>query len=146
MKRLMLLLTVSVVGLASTKSYAGWQFTPGAYCTKLSDGSGYCNGSMIGFRNATDPSAYAYFGLSYSSGSLSGSFSAYLNGVYYSCTAAPAMYQPLSTSIGNGLTAVPLPIWQQALTPQATFMIQWNSSGGCYYLSVGQTSLYGWSY
>src|SRR5262249_8384077 len=93
--------------LLPAESRAGSTRVYGTYCTKNSDGSGYCNGSYAGVRAATDPNAYVYFGWS---GSTYQVFGEYLNGVSYSCIAPSS----LATA------------FQVAMSVRGEYFVNWN--------------------
>lgn len=88
-----------------------------AYCSKNSDGSGFCEGTMQSFLKSADPSAYAQFSM----GPLTTStptFQAYLNGAGYFCMATNA-YPDIKQ------------FWPQFVDARSLWWISWNSSGIC---------------
>jgi hypothetical protein len=92
-----------------------------ATCGKWSDGSGYCFGNFLGFRNSSDPSDFIYFTKS-SDGFRS--MYARIYGQSFSCVPSSSLYG----------------IWDQVLLHQGYFFIEWNNAGSCDYLSLSNGS------
>ena len=77
-------LTFSIFALAAlvpASSLAGYAAPDSAFCTKEADGSGYCRGTLRGFRKSAGANDQANFSVK---GGLV-TFSASLNGKSYAC-------------------------------------------------------------
>jgi hypothetical protein len=98
-----------------------------AYCSKNTDGSGFCQGSMQSFVKNADPAASAQFSMG--SGSSTPWFNAYLSGAGYFCLATDA-YPEVKQ------------FWPQLVNARSSWFITWNSSGICNYASVSNASAY----
>jgi hypothetical protein len=114
--------------LVASDVRAGTVNAPYAGCYKASDGSGYCYGSLLGFRDTAIYSEYATFESDYFAGGPAQSFSAYLNGNYYSC------FAPRPGNAG----AFEWP----AGAASRLFSIFWNSAGQCTVLYTYDDSNY----
>jgi hypothetical protein len=122
---------ISLVSVSvPASSEAGYQYPNAAFCWKSTDGSGYCSGTMSGFRNNSDAGAYAGFvSTELSTGQT---FYASVNGGFYACGVLPAYGTP--TSLVN--------MWPTAANFRGLFEISWNSSGACTTLSLYNGSAY----
>lgn len=124
MKRVMQALcaaaVVSAVAVPSV-SNAGAQYQY-ANCTNAANGSGSCQGTMLGFRNSSNSSDYAWF---FFNGSYR-SFSAHAGGVFGYCTP-------------NASVAT---LWDLAMNARGNFSISWDSTGTCTYLAMWSGSEY----
>jgi hypothetical protein len=108
--------------LDSAPSGAGVQSSDYAYCQKYSDGSGQCGGTMLGFRNNSDPGAYAVFFTGNPGGTyVSDQFWASLNGQSYSCVV------PQSGATSAAMTA----IWPSLETTVGYWSVSWDAHGNC---------------
>ena len=130
MKRILKALTpvVSLLALvAAPAALAGYK-TESAYCYKsTTDGSGYCYGNLLGFRNHAGASTYAYFTQYYSGSKYF--YAAVTSGTTttsYSCTP-------------NAATGAQ---WPKALNHHGYFTIYWDSTGACYSLYLNNGSQY----
>ena len=92
-------------------SHAGTQYEYGV-CASYSDGSGYCGGTFLGFRNYSDPTTYAGF---HTSSSGTNAFLSNWNGSAHTCLASSAV-------VG---------LWPQLQTARGYFYVHWNASGIC---------------
>ena len=82
----------------------------GANCYRYEDGSGECGGTFAGFRNNSDPDAYAEFRVDSYYGAT---FYARLDGWYYGARAS-------SPEI--------LELWDEALSHRGNFWVKWDAS------------------
>jgi len=100
----------------------------GAYCAKNPDGSGWCGGTMRGFRNDPGPNTYALFALGHD-GTFG--FTANYGNQYFRCDFAtpPAPAFQSAVASGNGY-----------------FNVYWNAAGSCYWGFAYRGSGYGSSY
>ena len=124
-----ILITLSILGLAvlaPTSSQAGYAAGDSASCTKYSDGSGYCSGTMRGFRKSGGANDQVSLYITWA-GLVS--FNANLNNKGYSC-----LFSTSSTSLMQFATAV-----TQA---NGYFVISWDSGGACGYSYYYQGSAY----
>jgi len=127
-----ILITLSILGLAAlapASSQAGYAAGDSASCTKYSDGSGYCSGTMRGFRKSGGANDQVYL---YITAAGMVNFTANLNSKGYAC-----VFSTSTTSIVQFATAV-----TQA---NGYFVISWDSSGACgtsYYYQGSAYSTY----
>jgi hypothetical protein len=112
--------------LVAESSMAGTQWPDSASCYASSSG-GSCSGTLVGFRNSTDPNAEAYFTV-YSTGStISGAFGG------------------MTTAGGGGYCYAPaamVPLVQEAINHRGYFSVTWNSAGTCTEIYLEQGSFY----
>jgi len=112
-------LTLSIFGLAvlvPASSQAGYVAIDSASCTKDADGSGFCTGTLRGFRKSGGANDRATFSLQ--NGLVT--FSATLNGKNYVC----GFYGPADNTYAW--------LFAQAVTQgNGTFLIAWDTTGGC---------------
>jgi len=94
-------------------------------CYKNTDGSGWCYGSMRGFRTSADASAYAAF-TSTATTFSSTHFVASFNSDFYTCV--PSSGSPIES------------LWPLAHNSDLYFTIGWDSNGTCTYLYVASGS------
>lgn len=105
---------LAVAALAAPgRSEAGDSYSYPPNCSKNADGSGYCQGSMKGFRNSTYADAWAQFEIDVASNWTY--FFARYNNQYFSC------YPDATTS--NRFAS--------AMAENGYFYVVWNSSGTC---------------
>jgi hypothetical protein len=112
-----LLITLSVLGfvaLTPESSQAGYVAADSASCTKYSDGSGYCSGTMRGFRQSSGTYDQAIFYVT----PTFVSFNASLAGTGYGC-----MFSTTSVGIMAFATA--------ATQTNGYFLVSWDSNGYC---------------
>jgi hypothetical protein len=97
-------------------------------CVRNADGSGYCNGTLDGFRNYPgDSTVYASFSNSVGTYTYK-AFNAHFNGQNFGCNAANSVPDIIAN-------------WPKAnLGMSFYFEVDWNSSGVCTYLSLGSVS------
>ena len=126
MKKWLPVVSVAVLGVASGASAS----TPieSASCSKNTDGSGSCTGSLLGFRNHSAASTYARF---YKHATGAKSFTAAYTPssgtvTYYSCTPDAAVAA----------------IWDRAMRHRAYFSISWNADGTCTSLYLSNNTQY----
>jgi hypothetical protein len=93
----------------------------GAYCWSAS-GTGSCEGSLEGFRTASDPNAYAYF----TTWDTGGYFGGSVNGVSGGCT--------MQASQLSEFQAI------QSAPPQTYFYVQWGTNGQCSFIEIAAFS------
>ncbi len=123
--------TVFAVGCAAcalsvaTDSSAGQQ-VQSVECGAFSGGGGFCEGTMLGFRNSPTPSDFAAFGYS---GASSNWFEASAGGNFYSCMTSSAY-----PAVGNE--------WPVVMNFRGFFFIEWNASGQCSILELTNASEY----
>lgn len=110
---------VAVAALAAPgRSEAGDSYSYAPNCSKNADGSGYCQGSMKGFRNSTYADAYATFEINLVNNWTY--FYARYNNQSFSC-------YPDATTADR---------YAAALASNGYFYVVWNSSGTCTTLYV----------
>jgi hypothetical protein len=125
---------VTKIGFASFAAVAALTFTRasdagessgngGAYCW-VSGGSGSCEGTLEGFRTASDSNAYAYF----TTWDTGGYFGGSLNGQSGGCS--------MQASQMSEFQAI------QSAPPQTYFYVQWSSNGQCNFIELGAFSDY----
>jgi hypothetical protein len=86
--------------------------TFGPYCSKATNGSGYCMGNPSSFRASSDPSAY----MDVETTGSYGSFDAYLFNVFYACTTVdPKLIAQLNAVGPQGVTVI----------------VEWDTTGTC---------------
>ena len=121
-KKLSLCAALAMLAAVPTQAQAGYKAESSLGCYKRGDGSGYCYGSFIGFRNNADANAYMVVS------EMSGYkwFQAQLNGAYYSCT-------PDATTAA---------FWGDAVSAKY-IDVEWSASGVCNSMIVSSGSLYG---
>lgn len=122
-KKLSWCAALALLAVVPSQAQAGYKAESSLGCYKRADGSGYCFGSFLGYRNHSDPNAYMV--LTEGSGGYR-FFQAQLNGSYYSCTPDSA----------TGA------FWSDAVSAKYVD-VEWNSSGVCNYVLVSSGSLYG---
>jgi hypothetical protein len=122
------LFALGLIALAPFRSEAGFTSTPFSYCYKAADGSGYCQGTLAGFRANSDPNAWASLTARSAANGQWGWFYASINGSFYSCS---AFSSPVIARFGNAATA-----------PSAVFTVFWSASGECTQLETQATSYY----
>lgn len=121
-KKLSLCAALAMLTAVPTEAQAGYKAESSYGCHKNSDGSGFCYGSFIAFRNSPDPQAY--MGVAETGGYKW--FQAQLNGAYYTCTPDAA----------TGA------FWGDAISAKYVEM-DWNAAGICNYTIVKSYSSYG---
>lgn len=104
-------------------SEAGYTYES-AYCTTNSDGSGYCQGTFLGFRNAPGAYDYAQFQNNTTPGYVPKIFYASYLGKLYAC-------------IPDGDIAA---IWPMAMATRGYFNLVWDASGTCHNLWLNNGS------
>jgi hypothetical protein len=112
MKRLLL---ASTMMLLPTLAHAGVQATDTANCVVHTDGSGFCSGTLAGFRNSSGGGDYAGFQVS----TINRFFQASFGGKYFMCVS--------STDVPGGMD-------QQgwvAASATRSFFVQWDKAGNC---------------
>jgi hypothetical protein len=98
-------------------------------CTTYSDGSGYCIGTLDGFRNYNgDSSSYAYFKFNVGTWTNRG-FTAQWQGVSYSCNASSTVYPDVYNAWPHG--DIGMSTW---------FEVDWDSSKNCKFLMLTASS------
>ena len=126
-RKMIPVLSMAVLGGAGV-AFAG-STTESSYCYKNTDGSGYCYGTLLGFRNNASSSTYARF---YKNTSATRSFY--------------AIYTPAGATAAQGYSCTPdatvSTLWDKAIRARGYFNIQWNSSGSCTYLYLANGSQY----
>jgi hypothetical protein len=127
MKTLVPVMTFAVLGVASVAS-AGLVSDSGA-CFQNTDGSGYCYGNFLGWRNHAQSTAYAYF---YENDAGS-------RGFYARYTVAGATAPSTYSCVPDASVSA---MWGDALANKGRFYINWDANGTCYSLSVYGGSLY----
>lgn len=127
MKKLAPVVSLAVLGVASVAS-AG-STSDSAHCFQNVDGSGYCYGNFLGWRNSSQTGAYAYF---YENDAGSRTFYA-----RYMVSGATS-YSTYTCSPDASVSA----IWGEALANKGRFYINWDVNGVCYSLSIYNGSLY----
>ena len=95
-----------------------------AFCTSLPDGSGYCEGNFLGFRNDPDPSVYISF-VKHPNGKRQ--MEAYYNHEKYGCYAEGAKV---------------VAMFDEMMTQRDAFSIQWDASGACTQIGIFHGSKY----
>jgi hypothetical protein len=109
-------------------SRAGQVSSPFAGCSTWS-GGGSCSGTIGGFRNSGDPTAYAEFYQEVYAGGATRIFGAEINGTSYWCDASSvAAFGPAWPAIAN--------------MQNLAFGIQWNANNQCQYLTLYNESVY----
>lgn len=121
--------TAAAVGFSSD-GQAGYSSST-EYCTKQSNGSGYCEGTYGGFRNGGGSSDYFFFNTQASGTSPAYQyFGAELGNTWYSCTV---------TSSNSSVAAA----WPQSVDPTAFFFyIAWDANGNCNSIEINRGSPY----
>ncbi|GEN12381.1 hypothetical protein SAMN05443572_10363 [Myxococcus fulvus] len=112
--------------LAAPAVLAGFT-TESAHCYKNADGSGRCQGSLLGFRNHAGANTQALF--SRSSNAAPYFYAALTTGAtteYFSCTA-------------DAMTGAH---WSKAMNHEGFFSIYWSAQGDCYSLFLINGSQY----
>lgn len=127
LKSLTPVVALATLGLASVAS-AGLQ-SKSAQCYQNTDGSGYCYGNMLGFREDATTTSYASF-----REDEDGTRSFYARFTVSGAT-VPSTY----TCIPDATVSS---IWSQALSARGYFYVSWNTSGTCTYLRLSNGSLY----
>ena len=127
MKKLAPVVSLAALGLGSAAS-AGYTYE-GASCYQYADSSGYCTGTLLGWRNSSQDSAYVYF---YENSSNSRTFYA-----RYMVSGATS-YSTYSCIPDASVSAV----WNEALAHKGRFYIYWDVNGTCYNLSLYNGSAY----
>ena len=125
MKKLLAFAFVSALLLNASRAEAGMKYES-AYCYRAADLSGYCYGTMRGFRMSTDPNASANFQITSNGGA--GFQANWGGGKPMTCT-APA---------GSPVAA----LWPIAMSNEGYFQINWSAAGECNYLVIGNGSAY----
>jgi hypothetical protein len=116
-KKLVLGMFCGIAMLASTSAYAGYQDSGTAQCVSNADGSGSCEGTMLGFRNAPN-SAFAYFSDDYDSLGVGLGFYAFINNNPYACSVVP----------GSALEGM---LRRNAMIADGYFYITWDKKQNC---------------
>lgn len=124
MKSKLALLGAAAVFAIAADSRAGYEDNL-HNCYRNADGSGWCYGSMRGFRTSEDSGAWAAFSTTATSFS-STYFSASFNGDYYSCV-------PQAASAIES-------IWPLTHNSDLYFSIGWDQNATCTYLNVASGS------
>jgi hypothetical protein len=127
MKTLAPVLSLAVFGMAPL-ALAG-STSQSNHCFQNADGSGYCYGNFLGWRNSSTAGEYSYF---YENDSGSRSFYA-----RYMVSGATSL-STYSCIPDASVSAM----WGEALAHKGYFSVSWNSSGACYSLSLYNGSQY----
>jgi hypothetical protein len=126
-KQMVPMLSVAVLG-AGSLAQAG-STSESAYCYKSTDGSGYCYGNFLGFRNHAGSGTKAYF---YKRVDGTRNFNA-------------AITNP-STGLTTNYSCIPdtatSALWSRALAHSGYFYVSWDATGTCTYLSLYNGSQY----
>lgn len=127
LKQLAAVVACGVVGVGSS-ALAGYT-GQSAFCTAYSDGSGFCYGSFLGFRNHPNSLVFASF---------TDSESGYRE--------FSARYAPDSTSAAQFYGCMPgdavKPLWSAAIQHRGYFYISWGANGLCNRLHLANGSQY----
>ncbi|MCY1020084.1 hypothetical protein [Pyxidicoccus sp. MSG2] len=127
LKSLTPVVALATLGLASVAS-AGLE-SQSATCYQNTDGSGYCYGNMIGFREDATTTSYASF-----REDEDGTRSFY------------ARYTVAGSTAASTYTCIPdatvSSIWNLALSSRGYFYVTWNTAGTCTYLRMSNGSNY----
>lgn len=124
-KKMIPVLSVAVLGGASL-AYAGSTYES-AYCYKSSDGSGYCYGNFLGFRNHAGGSTQAYF---YKTDNGSKSFYGAVTNTSTGTTTSGSCTPDAATGA----------LWSKAISHNGYFYVSWNTSGTCTYVYLRNSS------
>jgi hypothetical protein len=116
----------AVIALCAASAHAGANYET-AYCTKSSDGSGYCYGTMLGFRNHW----YAGTQVTFEEAS---DYSPVFRVTYQHTTTTPLIEV---SCIPNAATKV---LWPRATLHTGYFAISWNAAGECTRLTLSTSS------
>ncbi|QSQ25974.1 hypothetical protein JY651_14050 [Pyxidicoccus parkwayensis] len=127
LKSLTPVVALATLGLSSVAS-AGLTYQ-GATCYQNTDGSGYCYGSMLGFREDATTTSYASF-----REDEDGTRSFYARYTVAGSTAASS-YSCIPDATVSSL-------WNVALSTRGYFYVAWNTAGTCTYLRVSNGSNY----
>jgi hypothetical protein len=127
MKKLAPVVSLAALGMA-TAAGAGSKYE-GAYCFQNADGSGYCYGNFLGWRNSPQSTAYARF---YETQAGSRNF-------YARYTVSGATSPSTYTCIPDATVSA---MWGEALAHKGRFYVYWNTSGTCYSLYLYNGSNY----
>ena len=112
---------LALFALWPARSEAGESYGPyPSSCGKNADGSGYCLGTIAGFRASSDTTAWAAFNVN-TSGSISAGLSAGYSGKYFNCYTYNA---PLVARIS------------QLTTDNVVFYLAWDATGVCNYIAT----------
>jgi hypothetical protein len=123
-------LVVGVIGSVSTDSRAG-ELDKSFSCSKQSDGSGTCQGSLSGLRNTTNASDFGGF-IQFANdivGASGQEFFVHFSNQFYTCTVATP-----------GVRA----LWPVAAAGRGGFAITWDANAHCQYLEVDNESQFGY--
>jgi hypothetical protein len=110
--------------LSASVAEAGYK-TEYGHCYKNADNSGYCFGTMLGYRNAAGDGWMSFYKVTASNYTYY-AMSARVNGQYYSCT-------PNTQLTG---------MWHDFMTAHGRVEVEWNASGQCTYGIVDNSSSY----
>jgi hypothetical protein len=126
-KKLAVVLSLGMVGVGSS-ALAGYTHQ-NASCVKNADGSGYCFGNFLGFREHAISSTYAWFSMTETG---SKTFVA-----HFTPSGAPSFVT--YTCVPDATVAA---MWPQAMAHRGHFRVDWNTSGTCTELSLTNGSQY----
>jgi hypothetical protein len=120
---------VSLAALGMSSLALAGSTSQSNYCYQYADGSGYCSGNFLGWRNSSTAGEYAYF---YENDSGSRSFY--------------ARYQVSGATSLSTYSCIPdasvAAMWGEALSHKGQFSVYWNASGSCYSLYLYNGSQY----
>lgn len=121
---------VGMIGSVSLESRAG-EVDKSFFCFKAADGSGHCQGSLMGLRNTTTASDFGGFVQNANDlvGTANDTFFVHFSGVSYTCTATTP-----------GVRA----LWSVASASRGGFAIVWDATATCNYLEVDNQSQFGY--
>lgn len=127
MKKLAPVVSLAALGFGTVAS-AGYTYEADS-CFQNADGSGYCYGTMRGWRYNDQATSYATF---YETDAGTKAFIA-----RYTVSGAPS---PGTYSCTPDATVAAM--WSDAILNRGRFYIYWNTSGTCYSLSLYNGSAY----
>jgi hypothetical protein len=127
MKTLAPVVSLAVVGMAPL-ALAG-STSDSIFCFKATDGSGFCSGNFLGWRNSATSTEYVYF-----SENDSGTRSFYARYVVAGSTSPTTFTCTPDTSV----TAM----WREALAHKGYFSVSWDELGNCFNLVLSNGSQY----
>jgi hypothetical protein len=126
-KQWMTVMAMGVMGVASSAS-AGSTFQY-AYCAANADGSGYCSGNFLGFRNHAGSGTQVYF-----------------NHTDWNTKSFRVDYQASSTAAVQTFMCTPssavAALWSSAMSHSGYFNIEWDAAGICTRLQLYHGSQY----